>query len=85
MSRGLEALKNINLNTILVNERYGRYIFNVDINIIEKELKSLEIIKEKKVEVLWLINKSLEDYNKNHFYELTQEEYDLLKEVLENE
>ena len=46
------------------------------------KLKALEIIKEKRVEVMWLINRPLEDYNKNHFFELTKEEFDLLKEVL---
>ena len=67
----------------------------VRLNIIEKELKALEIIKTKNVDI---------DYIKTCFYdkkggfkdynawvghdddeELSQEEYDLLKEVLEND
>ena len=51
----------------------------------ENKLKAFEIIKNKVVDVCWIIemkNKTLEDYNKAHVYELTQEEYDLLKEIL---
>lgn len=54
---------------------------------IEKPLKALEIIKEKQVDIHWLKGcKSLEEYNDcvNPWEEpLTQEEYDLLKEVLD--
>ena len=51
------------------------------------KLKALEIIKEKRVDVDYLIESvSLEEYNKHIQYcygsLLTQEEYDLLKEVL---
>ena len=56
---------------------------------IEKSLKALEIIKEKRVDVVILFNSpSLTLYNtilvirNESEYELTQEEYDLLKEVL---
>ena len=54
----------------------------------DKELKALEIIKEKKVNVGDFVRcKSIEDYNEYCCYgkeeTLTQEEYDLLKEVLE--
>lgn len=54
-------------------------------NAFPKELKALDIIKKKRVDVCWIIemkNKTLEDYNGTHVYELTKEEYDLLKEVL---
>ena len=60
-------------------------------DIIEKSLKALEIIKNKKVDVYWLIEffsaeKGLDDYNNPDFtpkkHRLTQKEYDLLKEVL---
>lgn len=55
----------------------------------EKELKALEIIKEKKVfPSIILETKNLEEYNINfkdieclHYRLLTQEEFDLLKEV----
>ena len=62
---------------------------------IEKELKALEIIKKKNVDVFFLRNNcdTVEEYNKEinnntmHYCygncrELTQEKFDLLKEVL---
>ena len=56
-------------------------------DIIETALKALEIIKEKMVNINTLIHHCLclADYNKfqaQRKYELTQEEFDLLKEVL---
>ena len=54
-------------------------------SIVEKSLRALQIIKEKIVDIPYL-NKAndLDDYNTAHRIndELTQEEYDLLKEVL---
>lgn len=56
---------------------------------IEKKLKALEIIKEKRVDVGWLIScENIKQYNgvigtATHKL-LTQEEYDLLKEVLDD-
>lgn len=53
---------------------------------IEKSLKALEIIKKKTVDI-WLIQnkKTLKQYNSmvDESRQLTQEEFDLLKEVLE--
>lgn len=57
---------------------------------VAKQLKALEIIKEKRVDTYFLMQTdTLEEYNKSLHtcswfpsYELTQEEYDLLKEVL---
>ena len=57
----------------------------IDLAQINKELEALEIIKEKRVNVQALFySSSCEDYNKHytHYEDLTQEEYDLLKEVL---
>ena len=52
----------------------------------EKQEKALEIIKNKKVDAQWLCDKNCEcseDYNKySRRMTITQEEYDLLKEVL---
>ena len=52
---------------------------------LEKKLKALEIIKEKKVDVFCLLFAGLDIYNANIHPSrfITQEEYDLLKEVLE--
>lgn len=93
MSKGLEALER-NRNFI---ERYfvkqveetGVYhkdmkdaMFN-DLSIVEKELQTLEIFKSKKVHIKWLLNSnSCEEYNKWYDIPLTEEEYELLKEVL---
>ncbi len=77
MSKGLEALEKVNHPTC-----------EADIecfDIIEKSLKALEIIKEKIVLVDVLFDTdTLEDYNdfKSKQEQLTQEEYDLLKEVM---
>lgn len=85
MSKGLEALEEIKTckfikrmkykeglfsNKLIDYEMtYGKYAFHKQIPIIEKELKALEIIKNKEC-----IFKGLS--------ETTQEEYELLKEVL---
>lgn len=48
--------------------------------------KALEIIKNKKVDVEWLLNTiDRETYNDDLHIALTQEEYDFLKEVLTND
>ena len=83
MSKGLEALENIKHYDSRVGLHEGDY------QIIEKSLKALEIIKEKP-QTLFLV-KTCEKYDK--YLEIaqdqaliedlyTQEEYDLLKEVL---
>lgn len=49
----------------------------------EKETKALEIIKKKKVNVRFLIScKTLKEYNDVISDHLTQEEYDIVKEIL---
>ena len=98
MSKGLEDFKELKK----INCFYCQYHINEECvndkciwNNVEKELKVLEIIKEKKVDVGQLtICFSLKDYNKYIFDKfrladdeiqertLTQEEFDLLKEVL---
>lgn len=85
---GLEALNYADELT------YSHYEVD-DLDIIEKELKALEIIKNKGVclPALKLTasfeKDNLEEYNKmcvkHYALPLTQEEYDLLKEVLLNE
>lgn len=90
MSKGLEALDHIRLYRIELKKGYVQYIdfsacFPNDWKAIEKELKALEIIKKKEVNVAWLtyVN-SLEEYNRGKFIGscLTQEEFGFLKEML---
>ena len=90
MSKELEALNRICEHLDLDDEYF--YLKNgekADYKVIEKSLKALEIIKEKRVDVRFLFQcKSLRDYN--FIYKgtnqsklcLTKEEYELLKEVL---
>lgn len=97
MSKGLEALERIGqcyVNSeskdLMFTDEYGD-----DYDIIEKELKVLEIIKNKRVDVFELLlgisnsvyRNPLERYNSyvegSFNTELTPQEFDLLKEVLE--
>ena len=84
MSKGLEALKELKeywLNHLPLSAKNGLRI----VKVLEKEVKTLDIIKEKRVNIDYLRScKSLEDYNNILIkdWQLTQEEYELLKEVL---
>ena len=95
MSKGLEAYNYI-FNTILMPDvdKETRQKIYCAMDDIEKELKALEIIKNKRVNVDLLIDciylykgRALEYYNKKFnilnydMRHLTQEEYELLKEV----
>lgn len=74
-----------------VLERLSKgYIDTDDLDTIRLILKALEIIKKKRVNIISLLS-SIEWYNPSHYNdsvgcpiggELTQEEYDLLKGVL---
>lgn len=92
MSKGLEALKEIKEHIhydCFLEKDWDR------LDLIERELKALEIIKNKQIDI-WQLRlcmsfnltttkeEQLNEYNKRHatFLHLTQEEYDLLKEVL---
>ena len=78
MSKGLEALKEIK------SKPFSWEKLKDSLDTIEKELKALEIIIKKNV-LPCMLNDTLEDYNNAMPYfeeELTQQEYDLLKEVL---
>ena len=82
MNRGLEAI--ISLRNRLV-EKGIKDQFLEELIAIEKELKALEIIRDKTVDTLaFIFQESLETYNEMHEDEgkLSKEEYDLLKEVL---
>lgn len=89
MSKGLEALEvSKQLKDFVlefIKNGLDRRFIHGSFDIIEKELKALEIIKNKKVCVVWLRN-GLSAYNSTaalyKLPRLTEEEYDLLKEVL---
>ena len=84
-SRGLEALErlycagNLELDYVCSNKHEEDY------ELIETELKALEIIKEKRVDIGWLIrSENCSKYNLGVGTQqaLKKTEYDLLKEVL---
>lgn len=83
MSKGLEALKDF-------KEDYCAICIGnckkCELTIIEKELKALDIIKNKGVDILALQHyKNANEYNfslRGMFSQLTEEEFNLLKEVL---
>lgn len=95
MSKGLEALEEIKESEQFIEFQgtYGsepEYIlvgefFEEELETIEKELKAFEIIKSKGIDIdLLKYHKDLEHYNfslRGKFRHLTQEEYDLLKEM----
>lgn len=73
--KGLEALKTL---SHIANYYYSDYEYEEEETIIERELKSLEIIKEMKCFTFYEID--------NQYYvsgiNVPKERYDLLKEVL---
>ena len=89
MIKGLEALKRMG-EKVLYSEyaEYPKVKGLADYETVKKELKALEIIKNKKVDVDYLDECirteafHLSAYNFSSSQKLTQEEYDLLKEVL---
>lgn len=99
MKKGIEAFKRIKENTTCyVSQDYDMTNYDADVEVVEKELKTLEIIKKKRINVdklLFMIKDLKMDYekcknsNKYEFYHtcgskdyITQEEFDLLKKVL---
>ena len=85
--KGLEALKNIKreAGTPYFSTLYDIDMWREDFAIVEKELKALEIIKSKKVNVIIFQGcNDLKEYNKYliKWKRLTEEEFILLKEVL---
>ena len=84
MSKGLEAFKKFCDDVVAcVNSGGIAHIDMKNKEIIEKELKVLKIIKENEVDMKAFNDlDSLEDYNYYCTPSLTQEEYNLLREVL---
>ena len=63
------------------------YLSKTDYEDLQKKVKAFDVIKEKRVDVNWLLQcfthtKELESYNQDRRHKLTQEEFELLKEVL---
>lgn len=93
MSKGLEALANI-VDEIKYTHSNGKVLTDYDkeqVDIIQKELQALEIIKNKKVNLfkIWVYD----DYEQYKYYYpfgeyhaieamLTLEEFELIKEVV---
>lgn len=91
MIRGLEILKTIKRYQVVLDSEKDIVkniveIFPISLNIVEKELNALKIVKEKYVDFFQLpCCKNIFEYNDLKFFEnekLTQDEFDLLKEVL---
>ena len=87
MSKGLEALERIKNWELFIDfeiDTNGMEEFGEEIKIIEKELKAFDIIKQKQVNVKCIMSGwGLGKYNSYKSHEkLTEEEYDLLREVL---
>ena len=87
MSKALECLKKIE-NEYSIDESV---FYKEDFKQVRMELEALEIIKEKECDMRWFkycikVNSEVETYNNGlpEYYEkLTQEQFNLLKEVLE--
>ena len=88
MNKGLEALERVKkahyVASIVMQLPHEDTETIQALNTIEKELKALEIIKNKEVDIKAFNDlQDLEDYNYYCSPELTQEEYNLIKEVLQ--
>ena len=91
MNKSLEALEKIKNWECFVDfelETIGEKEFGEELSIIEKELKALEIIKEKGVDI-WALKHLDDEYYVEQYNAVahiekpyTKEEYDLLEEVL---
>ena len=85
MSKGLEAYERI-LNNVHDIELDNPEQFDSDMLIIAKELKALEIIRTKHIDTakLFLLTSAYwyNNFGKVEVIQITQDEYDLLKEVL---
>ena len=93
MSKGLEALERVKKFSVLLDSEKDIVKDLVEIipntlKTIEKELQALEIIKNKGVDILALQHyQNASQYNfslRGKFSQLTEEEFNLLKDVLNN-
>ena len=100
MNRGLKALKRIKENTTCyVSQDYDMTNYDADVEVVEKELKALEIMKNKECCIsnikgelhaddeydyyLWCIDEL--DYVVHKEQILTEEEFKIIREVLAND
>lgn len=83
MTKGLEYVR----EELKLSEDHLTTYDRVMLKQVEKELKALEIIKKKRIDVAALLFQfNAEDYNrKNVFERLTETEIMLLREVFKNE
>ena len=90
MSKGLEALERLNTDFVYYENGIDEERNKEDFKLIEKELRALEIIREKGIDWRRFITcNSLEEYNEPiirfgllDIKPYAQDEYELLKEVL---
>ena len=84
MNKELEALENIKHYDTRVGLHEDDYkIIENALKDTEKYKKALEIIKEKRVDVSWLFKcDNTRNYKHFSYCELTEEEFDFLKEIL---
>ena len=81
----IEALKKLSIQCLISNDIDGKCF--EELSIIEEDLEVLEILKNKNVDVD-LIKNLMKDNRKFECYpddNLTQEEFELVKEWIENE
>lgn len=88
MGKGLDALERLYCAGRLDLPYVQSPRHKEDYELVEKELKALEIIKNKNINIVWLKMcfsnfYGLESYNRNTDEKLYREQYELLKEVLE--
>ena len=88
MSKGLEALERLEENIVFVNVDYEmKHV--ADYDIIERELKALEILKKtKNIEVYFFDNGKRHyriKFDRTKEQEISQEKYNILKEVFCND
>ena len=78
-----EVMESVDINAKHLQELYEYIIYANKQN--EKLKKAIEIMRNKKVDVRLLLLHNLKDYNFliGNSYQLTKQEYELLKEVLD--
>ena len=87
MSKGLEALEDLR-NHLKDDVGHINVFDKLNLNLIEKELKAIDILKEKNIDIYWLkTSPNLSRYNLavGTRQKLKKSEYEMLKEVFCND